>query len=97
MFSVKATRCATNRDVLAEAGRTIDRFFSSGVMELKEKLGPINWQMLPTKRFDAADLEAFLKLLPPERTGRALRHVSEVRHESFRCAGAMALIERAKN
>jgi uncharacterized protein YecE (DUF72 family) len=94
VFSLKATRYATNRDVLADAGRTIARFFASGVTQLKEKLGPINWQMLPTKKFDAADFEAFLKLLPPEADGRTLRHVIEVRHESFRCAEFIALARR---
>ena len=62
-----------NRNVLAEAGNTIERFLAGGVMELKDKLGPINWQFLPTHKFDAADFEAFLKLLPPEAAGRALR------------------------
>ncbi|MBR0656587.1 DUF72 domain-containing protein [Plastoroseomonas arctica] len=84
VFSVKAPRYATNRKVLAEAGDTIERFLGGGVMELKEKLGPINWQFMPTKRFDPDDFGAFLKLLPSSRNGQALRHVVEVRHESFR-------------
>ena len=72
------------RTVLAEAGGTITRFFNSGVAELKGKLGPINWQFLPTKKFDPVDFEAFLKLLPRDIAGRPLRHAVEVRHESFR-------------
>jgi uncharacterized protein YecE (DUF72 family) len=84
VFSLKAPRYAMNRSVLAEAGNTIARFFASGVTELKEKLGPINWQFLPTKKFGLKDFEAFLKLLPPDAGGRALRHVVEVRHDSFR-------------
>lgn len=84
VFALKAPRFAMNRSVLAEAGKTIARFFASGVAELKDKLGPINWQFLPTKKFEAADFEAFLKLLPVEVGGRALRHVVEVRHRSFR-------------
>ena len=52
-------------------------------MELSEKLGPILWQFMPTKRFDPADFEAFLKLLPESRDGHALRHAVEVRHDSF--------------
>jgi uncharacterized protein YecE (DUF72 family) len=91
VFSLKAPRFATNRNVLAEAGNTIKRFFASGVMELKDKLGPINWQLLPTKEFDPPDIEAFLKLLPKEIAGRPLRHVIEVRHESFRCADFVAM------
>jgi uncharacterized protein YecE (DUF72 family) len=92
VFSVKGPRFATNRRVLAEAGDSIDRFFRSGVMELKEKLGPVNWQFLPTKRFDAEDFEAFLKLLPASVGGRAVRHVVEVRHESFRDPAFVSLL-----
>jgi uncharacterized protein YecE (DUF72 family) len=91
VFSLKAPRFATNREVLADAGRTVARFFAGGVLELKEKLGPINWQLLPTKKFDPADFEGFLKLLPKEQSGRALRHVVEVRHESFRSPDFIAL------
>ncbi len=84
VFSLKAPRFATNRKVLAEAGPSIERFFGSGVMELRDKLGPVNWQFMPTKRFDPADFEAFLNLLPASHEGRPLRHALEVRHESFR-------------
>jgi uncharacterized protein YecE (DUF72 family) len=83
VFSLKAPRFATNRRVLAEAGATIERFFTSGVMELKEKLGPINWQFMATKKFDPADFESFLNLLPKQIDGQAIRHVVEVRHDSF--------------
>jgi uncharacterized protein YecE (DUF72 family) len=94
MFSLKAPRFAMNRTVLAEAGGTITRFFNSGVAELKEKLGPINWQFLPTKQFEAADFEAFLTLLPRDIAGRRLRHAVEVRHESFRTPDFIALARK---
>jgi uncharacterized protein YecE (DUF72 family) len=94
VFSLKAPRYAMNRTVLAEAGGTITRFFNSGVTELKEKLGPINWQFLPTKKFDAADFEAFLQLLPREIAGRRLRHAVEVRHQSFRTTEFIALARK---
>jgi uncharacterized protein YecE (DUF72 family) len=82
-FSVKAPRFATHRPVLAEAGNSIERFFASGVLLLREKLGPINWQLAPAKRFDAADMEAFLALLPANLDGHSIRHAIEVRHASF--------------
>ena len=94
VFSLKAPRFATNRKVLADAGDSIARFFASGVMELKDKLGPINWQLAPTKKFDPADFEAFLKLLPKEAEGRALRHVVEVRDPSFRSPDFIALVRQ---
>jgi uncharacterized protein YecE (DUF72 family) len=92
VFAVKAPRFAMNRKLLAEAGGTIARFFASGVMELKDKLGPVNWQLEPTKPFEPADFGAFLNLLPREAEGRKLRHVVEVRHESFRTADFLALV-----
>ncbi len=84
VFSLKAPRFAMNRNVLAEAGDTIDRFLASGVTELRNKLGPINWQFMPAKKFEPEDFEAFLKLLPAKAGGSTLRHVVEVRHDSFR-------------
>ena len=91
IFSVKGPRFATNRRVLAEAGESIERFFKTGVTELKAKLGPINWQFATTKRFDAEDFAAFLKLLPKSVDGLAIRHVVEVRHESFKHPDFIAL------
>jgi uncharacterized protein YecE (DUF72 family) len=96
VFSVKGTRFSTNRRVLAEAGQSIERFVTSGILELKEKLGPINWQFLPTKQFDAKDFEAFLKLLPASLEGRSLRHVVEVRHPSFRTPEFIAMLRAYK-
>jgi uncharacterized protein YecE (DUF72 family) len=86
VFALKGPRFAINRRILAEAEASIERFFASGVMNLKEKLGPINWQFLPTKRYDSADFEAFLKLLPKSVDGRKICHAVEVRHDSFRTA-----------
>jgi len=91
VFSLKAPRFATNRRVLATAGESIERFLTSGVMELKDKLGPINWQFMATKKFDPADFEAFLDLLPKAADGRELRHVVEVRHDSFRSPDLVAM------
>ena len=59
--------------------------------ELKAKLGPVNWQFATTKRFDADDFAAFLKLLPKSVDGLAIRHVVEVRHESFKHPDFIAL------
>ncbi|MYM25237.1 DUF72 domain-containing protein [Duganella sp. FT135W] len=83
VFSVKATRYATNRKVLAEAGESIERFMDSGLTELGDKLGPILWQLANTKQFDPDDLEAFFKLLPAKLGTRKLQHVLDARHDSF--------------
>jgi uncharacterized protein YecE (DUF72 family) len=84
VFSLKGPRFVTHRNELASAGDALDLFFSRGVLELGDKLGAILWQFAPFKPFDAADFAAFLKLLPHAIAGRAIRHVVEVRHASFR-------------
>jgi uncharacterized protein YecE (DUF72 family) len=94
VFSLKANRFATNRKQLATAGESIERFVASGIAELGDKLGPIVWQFMPTKRFEADDMEAFLKLLPREAGGRELRHVLDVRHESFATEAWLELARR---
>ena len=91
VFSVKAPRFVTNRGDLASGASSIERFLASGVLQLGDKLGPINWQLAPTKQFDAKEIAAFLALLPPKVEGRALRHAFEVRHESFDCEEFVAL------
>ena len=94
VFSVKGARFATNRRVLAEAGDSIKRFLDSGVLELGERLGPLLWQFAPTKKFDAADFGKFLELLPTTAAGKRLRHVVEVRHDSFRTPEFIALLRK---
>jgi uncharacterized protein YecE (DUF72 family) len=96
VFSLKASRFATNRRVLAEAGESITRFVESGLSELGPKLGPIVWQFMPGKVFEAGDFEAFLALLPQQLDGLALRHVVDVRHESFMSPDFLALARRYK-
>ena len=91
VFALKGPRFATNRRLLAGAGESIERFLTSGVTGLKAKLGPINWQLPPTKAFDAADFEGFLKLLPARHDGLALRHAVEARHPSFAVPEVVAM------
>lgn len=83
IFSVKGPRFATNRRVLAEAGDSIQRFYDTGVTEMGDRLGPVLWQFAPTKKYDETDFGKFLELLPRTFNGVALRHVVEVRHDSF--------------
>ena len=84
IFALKAPRYATNRKVLAEAADSIGWFVESGIAELGSRLGPINWQLAPTKKYEPDDFAAFLDLLPAEANGVRLRHAVEARHESFR-------------
>jgi len=84
VFAVKASRFCTNRKELAGAGESITRFINQGMHELGDKLGPINWQFMGTKKFDPVDFAGFLKLLPKEVGGVPLRHALEVRQDSFK-------------
>jgi uncharacterized protein YecE (DUF72 family) len=90
-FAVKASRFCTNRRVLAEAGPSVEKFLGQGIAELGDRLGPILWQFMGTKKFDPEDFGAFLALLPDRLGGLALRHVVEVRHESFAAPQFVAL------
>ncbi|MPY76408.1 MAG: DUF72 domain-containing protein [Alphaproteobacteria bacterium] len=83
VFAVKGSRYCTNRRELAGAGEAVARFAGQGLRELGGRLGPINWQLAETKKFDAEDVEGFLKLLPREAEGVPLRHALEVRNPSF--------------
>lgn len=93
-FSVKGSRYCTNRRHLAAAGEAVARFVGQGLIALGDRLGPINWQMMETKKFDAEEMEAFLELLPREVDGVVLRHALEVRNESFKDARFYDLARR---
>jgi uncharacterized protein YecE (DUF72 family) len=83
MFSIKAPRFIVQRGDLASAESSVERFLSSGIIELKSKLGPILWQLADSKVFDANEIDRFLSLLPARTSGLSLRHALEVRHASF--------------
>ncbi|HWL62548.1 MAG TPA: DUF72 domain-containing protein [Steroidobacteraceae bacterium] len=94
IFTVKGPRFASNRSDLATAGPSILRFLDSGLLRLGRKLGPINWQLAPGKPFVAAEMEAFLSLLPGAHEGHRLRHAIEVRHPGFAVPEFVGLARR---
>ena len=95
-FAVKASRFCTNRKVLADMGQSMEVFLKQGLVELGDRLGPILWQFMGTKKFDPDDFEGFLKLLPDRLEGLPLRHVVEPRHDSFKDPAFVALCRRYK-
>ena len=95
VYALKASRFCTNRRNLAEAEDSIRNFLDQGLVELGPKLGPILWQLAGTKKFDADEIAAFLKLLPKEWGGLKLRHALEPRHESFDDPAYFALARAA--
>jgi uncharacterized protein YecE (DUF72 family) len=94
VFSLKAPRFLVQRKQLAGVGPYLDRFIASGLGELQTKLGPILWQLDPRHPFEAADLEGFLKQLPPAAGRFPLRHALEVRHQSFMSEEFVALARK---
>jgi len=96
VFALKGPRFATNRRVLAEAKDSIDRFVQSGIAELGDRLGPLLWQFAPTKKFDEKDFGKFLELLPAKIGKAPLRHVVEVRHDSFGTPSFIKLLREFK-
>ncbi len=64
VFSVKAPKYITHVRRLKDVHQPIANFFASGVLSLKQKLGPVLWQFPPSFRFDADLMAAFLNDLP---------------------------------
>ncbi len=82
VFSLKAHRFSTVRKTREDMKTSIGLFLGQGLTALKEKLGPINWQFPPTRKFERDYFDTFLSLLPKEKDGLRLRHVLELRHPS---------------
>jgi uncharacterized protein YecE (DUF72 family) len=93
-FAVKASRFCTNRRELVGMGESMEKFLHQGISELGDRLGPILWQFMGTKKFDPADFEGFLKLLPDKLDGLPLVHVLEPRHDSFKTPEFIALARK---
>jgi len=72
VFAVKGPRFITHMKRLREVRRPLANFLASGVLELREKLGPILWQFPSSFRFEPERFESFFGLLPKD-TGAALR------------------------
>jgi uncharacterized protein YecE (DUF72 family) len=94
VFALKGPRFAVNRRMLGEAGDSIKRFLDSGITELGNRLGPLLWQFAPHKKFDEGDFGDFLELLPDTFDGHTIRHVIEVRHDSFKTREFIALLRK---
>ena len=64
LFSLKGSRYLTHMLKLKNPEKPLANFFASGVLCLKEKLGPIVWQFPAMLGFDPDRFENFFKLLP---------------------------------
>jgi uncharacterized protein YecE (DUF72 family) len=63
-FAVKGGRYITHLKRLKDVASPLANFFASGLLRLREKLGPILWQLPPQQVFDEGKLRAFFELLP---------------------------------
>jgi len=82
IFSVKANRYITHVKKLNDVEIPMANFFSSGVLALKEKLGPLLWQFPPSMPFNPDKFKRFLELLPHDfKEARLLARKSELSKE----------------
>jgi uncharacterized protein YecE (DUF72 family) len=64
VFSVKGNRYITHVRRLKDTRTLLANFFGSGVLHLREKLGPLLWQLPPSLKYDPEKVEAFFRELP---------------------------------
>lgn len=64
IFSVKCPRFITHIRRLRDIAAPLANFYASGVLALREKLGPMLWQFPPNMSFDAPLWDEFLAQLP---------------------------------
>src|SRR3954447_16502398 len=71
VFSVKGPRFITHMKKLRDVERPLANFFASGVLALREKLGPILWQLPPNLGWNEQRLGEFFELLPRDTAAAA--------------------------
>jgi uncharacterized protein YecE (DUF72 family) len=71
LFSVKGSRYITHMLRLTNIEKPLANFYASGILNLREKLGPFLWQFPEMFHYKPERLEAFFDLLP-RTTGEAL-------------------------
>jgi uncharacterized protein YecE (DUF72 family) len=91
VFSVKGPRFITHMKRLKDVEIPLANFFASGVLALKEKLGPILWQFPETMQFDRERFNAFFEMLPKD-TEQAARLAQ--RHDQVLKHGALTRTDR---
>ncbi|HEX6063410.1 MAG TPA: DUF72 domain-containing protein, partial [Longimicrobiales bacterium] len=62
-FAIKGSRFITHMKKLNDVDTALANFFASGVLLLREKLGPILWQFPPQLAFHEEKFANFLELL----------------------------------
>jgi len=93
VFALKGSRYITHMLKLNNVGTPLANFFASGVLRLRDKLGPILWQFPPQLGFDAERFDAFFALLPRD-SGAALALAR--RHDERLAGRAWLEIDRVR-
>jgi uncharacterized protein YecE (DUF72 family) len=86
LFAVKGGRFITHMKKLRNIETAVANFFASGVLALREKLGPILWQLPPNLGFDREKLADFFQLLPrnsAEAASLARKHDDKLKRRAF--------------
>jgi len=92
-FAVKASRFLTHIKRLNDPEEPLDLFFSRAKY-LKERLGPVLFQLPPRMRADLKRLDIFLRTLKSHSVGKKVRSVLEVRDASWLVAPVFDLLKQ---
>jgi len=93
VFALKGSRYITHMLKLRNVAAPLANFFASGVLRLRDKLGPILWQFPPQLGFDSERFDAFFSLLPRD-TAAALALAR--RHDERLAGRAWLEIDRVR-
>jgi uncharacterized protein YecE (DUF72 family) len=88
VFAVKGSRLISHYKRLKDVDDAADVFINR-TLKLKEKLGPILWQLPPSMKKDIPRLVSFAKILPKD-----FRYAVEFRHPSWMDHETMSILER---
>jgi len=87
-FAVKVSRFITHIKRLKDTAEALENFVSRARI-LREKLGPLLYQLPPNMHRNDEVLESFLSTLP-----QGMKHVFEFRHESWVNEGVFEILRR---
>jgi uncharacterized protein YecE (DUF72 family) len=102
VFAAKGPKVITHEHLLRNPAPELAKFFTSGVLGLQEKLGPILWQTPPRLPYQPHVVETFLAALPRTVAAvgehglpdRPLRHAFEPRGQGFDNPGFLEQLRR---
>lgn len=86
LFSVKGGRYITHMKRLHDVKAPLANFFASGLLALREKLGPILWQFPPQFRWNEEKFREFFRLLPGDTAAAAAlakKHDGKLKARAF--------------